>query len=356
MIQITPNFFEFHTCHTQQQIVEDLVEPNIKVKNGEEFYRGAGSSDVVHGVKTPRLIEILRTQDHRAVVFFDVFIKNGLLYIIMPINSFESDNFEVFTEGCALKLKKNTESLEHQPCRVKIYNFPFNQQKEYKVFIRHENCFKEFLIKPVEKETPKKLCLTTLFKTDYKLNKIFYDYYKNEGVEHFYMYYNGKINDEIKKYYNKPDITLIEWDFDYWSAFGKLSEHHAQPAQINHALYRFGKQNTDYMIFCDLDEYLYNKDYRLIDLVQDDSVDTYGFCNVWASTLDKKVPDKFPDKFRMMHSYYKFPCRSKCIHKTSSIDLAWAHDAALPECGRKIHTDSMMYHFHSWGGGNIEEY
>ena len=70
------------------------------------------------------------------------------------------------------------------------------------------------------------------------------------------MYYNGKITDEIKKYYNKDDITLIEWDYIYWKS-GMYSRHYAQLGQIHDAIYRFGKDRFEYMLFCDLDEYIY---------------------------------------------------------------------------------------------------
>ncbi len=72
------------------------------------------------------------------------------------------------------------------------------------------------------------------------------------------MYYNGKITDEIMKYYNKKDITLIEWDYIYWNDNSLEYGHHAQLGQIHDAIYRYGKDNSEYIIFCDLDEYLFD--------------------------------------------------------------------------------------------------
>ena len=36
-----------------------------------------------------------------------------------------------------------------------------------------------------------------------------------------------------------------------------IFKHHAQPGQMHHALYKYGKNNYNYMIFCDLDEYIF---------------------------------------------------------------------------------------------------
>jgi hypothetical protein len=40
---------------------------------------------------------------------------------------------------------------------------------------------------------------TTLFKDDFKLIHVFYNYYLKQGIEHFYLYYNGKLTDLIIK-------------------------------------------------------------------------------------------------------------------------------------------------------------
>ena len=67
---------------------------------------------------------------------------------------------------------------------------------------------KNYKLTNIVYEEPKQLCFTTLLKTDYKLIDMFYKYYKKQGVDHFYMYHNGLLNDEIKSYHNKPDIIL----------------------------------------------------------------------------------------------------------------------------------------------------
>ena len=43
------------------------------------------------------------------------------------------------------------------------------------------------------------------------------EYYMLLGVEHFFLYYNKKIDDKmtniIKKYIDNDIVTIIEWDF-----------------------------------------------------------------------------------------------------------------------------------------------
>ena len=84
------------------------------------------------------------------------------------------------------------------------------------------------------------LTITTCFKDDYELFPMWYDYYTKQGVEFFYMYYNGKITDEIKELFDKPNVILHEWDFNYWSPYAHRL-HYAQMGQLQHALHKYGK-------------------------------------------------------------------------------------------------------------------
>ena len=203
----------------------------------------------------------------------------------------------------------------------------------------------------------KKLAITTLFKNDYEINTIFYDYYKKQGIEHFYMYYNGKITDKIKTYFDKEDITLIEWDYAYWNNNSKRSDHYAQLGQMHDAIYRFGKDKYEYMLFCDLDEYLYIKNTKLIDLVSDSDVDTFGFKNLWANTKNYIIPEKFPNEFYVDHTSLSYFNRSKCIHKMDTVLYIGIHHHRKyksKEVGKRhkkkvlVKNNYIMFHFSSW--------
>jgi hypothetical protein len=220
----------------------------------------------------------------------------------------------------------------------------------------------------------KLLALTTLFKHDYNLFPLFYNYYKEQGVDHFYMYYNGVITPQIRKVFNKPNVTLIEWNFHYWNPHGVKYVHHAQMGQMHDALYKYGKDVYDYMIFCDLDEYLHipkNKCIKTIAntatmapngeeytnntirrfITHNPDIDIFGFCNFWSNTIDGNMPNTpyLPNKFLSVLEPVEYLERSKNIYKVSSINTIGIH-----QIGDGLHAnmkhiiDLKMYHFYKW--------
>jgi hypothetical protein len=102
------------------------------------------------------------------------------------------------------------------------------------------------------------LCVMTLFysETNRELD-IFFNYYRNQGVDFFYMYYNGSLNNRnnLPKY---SDVIYLEWNFYYWLQINQHKKvHHAQiPAMIH-----FEKKYlpyTEYALMIDTDEFLYH--------------------------------------------------------------------------------------------------
>ena len=169
--------------------------------------------------------------DSTNVIFFNIFIKNNKLYIITPLHkNFDINKYtlKITYDSIVLNCLKQITKNQYESTQILIYDFPYNSKQTYEIEANFNSKIKSFNLKHMKTTKNKKLTLTTLFKTDYKLNTIFYDYYKNQGVEHFYMYYNGKITDEIKKYYNREDITLIEWDYLYWNNNSLHSPNYAQ--------------------------------------------------------------------------------------------------------------------------------
>jgi len=299
--------------------------------------------------------------DNTNVLFFDIFIKNNKLYLIRPlhINELKSENnvkslIKISYNSIDLICLDEIKEINDGPVIILIYDFNFNSEDFYEIKVIFDKKIKLYKLKHKKTYKSKKLALTTLFKTDYKLMNIFYDYYKRQGVEHFYMYYNEKITNEIKEYYNKEDITLIEWNYIYENKGSVVPRHYAQPGQMHDALYRFGKEEYEYMIFCDLDEYLYIKDKKLIDLLDDRSIDTYGFRNVWANSKNNKVPQEFPDEFYITERIPpKYGSRSKAIHKTDTTNNVSIHSGAkYNSADVNINTNNILFHFHSWGGRN----
>lgn len=104
------------------------------------------------------------------------------------------------------------------------------------------------------------LVFMTLFykESDQELND-FYAYYRRQGVEHFYMYFNASLSSRgpLPSY---PDVTYIEWDFPYFVN----GRHHAQVPAINDYAKKY-MHNFDYSILADIDEFIVCKDNLTVD-------------------------------------------------------------------------------------------
>ena len=170
-----------------------------------------------------------------------------------------------------------------------------------------------------------KLTITTCFQGDYELFPMWYDYYTKQGVEHFYMYYNGILTDTIKDILNKPNVTLHEWCFKYWSPYDNRM-HFAQMGQIHHALYKYGKYSSEYMIFCDLDEYLhFHNDTIINKIISNTNIDQIQFINCWCKRMDDTIPECFPPTFYIEDSAKLCINRGKCLYKISNINMVSVH-------------------------------
>jgi len=301
---------------------------------------------------------------------FSVFKKNNMLYIIFSINNYvlKQEDLIVNIDNKPLQFNSKIVKDNNEPILILMYDINFKHSNNfvniiYNVDITNTNITntniifntilenKNYIIPfdTVEYTTTNNdLVITTLFKDDYNLFNLFYTYYKKQGVSHFYMYYNGLINEDITNIFNKPDITLIEWNFRYWNK-GCKYDHHAQSGQLHDALYKYGKYRHKYMIFCDLDEYLYVPNKTLKLFINEKNADYYQFHNRWSKTVDNKIPKNIP--FEFIHSPHKSiqNSRTKCIYKTNNIITLNIHYASK-FIKKNIETvyDLNMYHFYKW--------
>lgn len=326
------------------------------------------------------------------LVFFDIFYKNNKIYMIMPIYNEPAnpDHIFVTVNNKLLQLTETHIKDSNEPALIYVYDYISPPNSVIKVTIKLINrMVKSYGLRHIYTKSNVNantkenhfLALTTLFKYDYYLFPLFYNYYKKHGVQHFYMYYNSIITPEIKALFDKPDVTLIEWGFHYWNPTGIKYSHHAQMGQMHHALYRYGKDVYDYMIFCDLDEYLHipskyikNKDQSDNKDQQDNknqkhnvtisnfiksnkNIDIFGFCNYWSKTIDYSIPTitttEFPAKFLAVDQPCEYLERSKNIYKVSSINTIGIHQIGYNFYNdKKSITDLNMYHFYKWSSRN----
>ena len=283
-------------------------------------------------------------------LFFDIFHKNNKLYLICPVYSKiqrDISEIKIHHNNIPTKLINRISKIKYEPTEILIYEFNSNE-KLNNIEVEYNNIKKNFELEHIKTSINYTLSVTTLFKDDFKLINIFYNYYKKQGVDRFYMYYNGVLNDKIKKLYNLPGIILIEWNFQYWNDSGCF-KHHAQLGQMHHAIYRFGIENNEYMIFCDLDEYMHIPNNTLIKYINsNNSVDQIGFCNYWSNTLDNKMPSSFPNKF-LIGEKHDFKRRSKCIYKLKSIETINIHFDNKFNISNPIKVNNFnLFHFFNW--------
>jgi hypothetical protein len=276
---------------------------------------------------------------------FNGFMRNSKLYLLFPIITTVIDDLELHVsyQGQTVFLDRKIVKDEDGPVLVFIYSFSYPHQDvdnilielKYKsseqTTISIERCSEI----PLQVDQKKELCLTTLFKNDYHIFPIFYDYYCRQGVQEFFMYYNGVADETIKPFFDKPNVTLVDWDFDYWNSNEpRKYMHNAQMGQIHHSFHRYGKDKYDFVIFCDMDEYMSVENTTLVNYVKKDSnskYDVFGFLNRWSRTLNNNIPKVFENTFYSSSKCFRYRDRSKNIVRTSSVnELVCIHYTHTP--------------------------
>lgn len=230
------------------------------------------------------------------------------------------------------------------------------------------------------------LSLTTLFKDDYYLLLPWIEYYLLLGVDHFFLYYNKKIDNRvtnlIQNYIDKNIVTLIQWDFVH-----KLPEiqkldpelklvkesyknnyHHSQPMSMSHCLNFFG-QNCKWLGYLDLDEFIISKKYCNINQILNDfeykKTAAIKFYCMWAD-LDEcdfkndsiKMGSDMFNKYntiRKLESEGTF-YRTKCIVNPNNIKICGVH--RVKEYDKDKYTehlldedDAYFLHYYKFSGG-----
>lgn len=291
-------------------------------------------------------------------LFFDIFCKNNEVVMICPVYglyNIEYDKIKVKHNDNYLNLKEIIYKIEYEPIVIVIFSLEENETN-ITLFIEYNNYQpQKYELSHLHTTKQKLLSYTTLFKYDYELTNLTYDYYSKQGVEHFYFYYNDEITEDITDFFaNKNNITLIEWNFAYWNIrtmFDRdfIFAHHAQMGQLNHALYKYGKNNTEYMIFSDLDEFMYIEGKTIKNLVDNKDYDSYEFVNYWAQTINNDIPSTIPTQIykKLSDDWYN---RIKSIHRTDNAKLIGVHTCTKYNTKYDVTQNQNMelLHFYNW--------
>ena len=175
----------------------------------------------------------------------------------------------------------------------------------------------------------------TLFKDDYQLLESYLNYYSNFGIEVYFLYYNGKINDTLMEYIsnicNNSKIYLIEWNYTYWWNYGKdLKHHHAQTMALNDS-FNILKNYSNHVLYNDLDEYFILDNYlNFNELIKDNSnTDIFIWKNRFCKMGDELIKYKdFNTNFnlsKIIKGNYWDKGREKFIVKLENINVIGVH-------------------------------
>ena len=307
-------------------------------------------------------------------LFFDIFCKNNQLILICPVYNPKDDYYQDINVSNTIPHSgKIFKKIEHEPIVVIVYDLSptettttTTETTTVPTTVIFQGKSQTYNLSHIKTTKDKFLTHTTLCKDDHRLFNMFKDYYTNQGVEHFYLYYNGHtLPKELQQQQQQQHTTSINWDFNYWNNTNSPNDfkHHAQMGQMHHALYKYGKQNTEYMIFCDLDEILHIHNHPRAKTIKEYiklcEFETFAFNHVWAQTLRKRVPKKIPTTFFTGNfNEYAYGIKSKCIHKTDRILTMGIHTGNHYNMkNRHIETKNCyMFHFRHWNHtiGNID--
>ena len=291
---------------------------------------------------------------------YDIFARNGEIIIIAENK--EIVKLKIYLSGVLLKVESTFPIRDN--LILLIYKINEQTIKDINIKVEYNDLIVELILYHVFLNTPNKyIASTTQFKYDYFIIPLYTNYYLNQGIDHIYLYYNGKLKDLNipQEILTNKSITLIEWDYSYTKENGKQ---YSQMAQLQHAYFKYANIFYKFMLFNDLDEYIITEDKsRLVDYVKKNEIyDGIVFHNVWAHTENGEIPcitsecilpsqiyrSKNPIKFNDTYS------RSKNIYKSNRLKgYIEVHDTSNSSfIGENrnflININNIFYHFINW--------
>lgn len=272
----------------------------------------------------------------------DIFIteKNELYLITDYIPTKDEHNYDITCELNGVQTMLKLVTMAKAPQCVGVHKCQVDGTSEVNVVFNGHKYTVERIKQPHHY-----LSLCTLFKDDYDLVPQWIDYYTRRGVEHFYLYYNGTLEELYRKapFFKEfsPDIvTLKAWPYIYWKAPGV---HAAQPPAMHSGLYR---SNTDWLGFFDLDEYVNHCDIKLyLSSLNRNNTSSVVFDNSWAKMSHKNVHNT-----PIIRNKQKEPRRSKFIINTDNVIGCGVHRERKIRAGKQVFSHVIFFHFYDWSG------
>lgn len=205
-------------------------------------------------------------------LFFDAFVRDRRLVLVStyyPDVVFDFAQVEVRLDGERLTRFEEVGANEYEPTRAIVY--PLDAPVEgarHALQVVYEGQTLTASLSPDAARPPGEFAVATLFKDDFADIPTFYRYYKLQGVDRFYLYYNGDLAKVRHLLPDADDIVYSAWDFPYWldpesEAFkaglvdpqAARNKHHAQTAFLTLVRHRY-LAGCSYLALIDLDEFL----------------------------------------------------------------------------------------------------
>jgi hypothetical protein len=292
---------------------------------------------------------------------YDIFARNGEIMIIAENR--DIDKLKTYLLG--VLLKENNTILIRDNLVLLIYKINEKTIKDIPIRIEYNDLIVELTLYHIYLETPNQyIASTTQFKFDYYLLPLYINYYLNQGIDHIYLYYNGKLNELniSQDILTNKNITIIEWDYSYTKQDGKQ---YSQMAQMQHAYFKYANIFYKFILLNDLDEYIVTENNtKLVDYVKkNESYDGIVFHNVWADTVNGEIPCmnsecKLPIQLYRSKNPIKYDenngGRTKIIYKSNimkgyiEVHTAWQNSFINEKPNLLVNKNNFFYHFKGW--------
>lgn len=216
---------------------------------------------------------------------FDIFIRDSFLYIISTYYKPNEQVITMYINGNpmvedGLKTYEPIRYFKSPAPKTEIVTLTINTS-EYLIPLQEIQ-----IIKP----SRHKCAFATLFKDDYTFIEKTVQYYRTQGVDYFYLFYNGStLPSDLP---TAPDIFYDTWDFPYWNTSHMTSStiysHNAQVTFITMMYFKYFKDN-EWIIMADLDEWIINTSGRLLDILNKTKENAIYARNHWATFKDNNT-------------------------------------------------------------------
>lgn len=224
------------------------------------------------------------TVDKKQPIIFDTFIRDGTLYLVSTFWSSHTPRVNVSVDGFKVEEHglNQGEPLRYFSCKV-------NNATDLNIRVNgllHR-------VKPttvVPLKVKNRFAIATLFKHESpSLIRRFLEYYRKQGCDAFYLYYNGPVLPSDLP--AGADIHYREWDYPY---FNKTHDfiHCAQTTFLTTVRFRHF-DDCNWLALIDMDEFIYNLDCgcALIDYIERCSdCDVIKIQNHWSTCSQSGGP------------------------------------------------------------------